>query len=240
VTQRGNNRQPVFFADHDRRLYLHLLTRHARRRGTRILSYCLMTNHVHLVAVPEREDSLARTFGPAHSEYASALNISESRTGHLWQSRFFSCPLDAAHLQNAMRYVELNPVRAKLVAAPWVWPWSSARAHCSDAVSDLVLDYCGGHRGVWDCMDWRKELLSGLSDDEMQAVRHATRTGEPLGSREFLMRLERQAGKRLSVLPRGRPTNRPEKGTDAFSHADAFSAQKGTDAFSVHPLLNVP
>src|SRR5690242_6464762 len=74
ITQRGNNRQPVFFSSDDRRLYLDLLRHHAVRGGTHLLGYCLMTNHVHLVAVPEREDSLARTLGPVHSDYALALN----------------------------------------------------------------------------------------------------------------------------------------------------------------------
>src|SRR5437764_5697439 len=107
VTQRGNNRQQVFYSLDDRSLYLDLLTRHARRYGTQILGYCLMTNHVHLVVVPEHENSLARSFGRTHAEYALALNQSEKRSGHLWQNRFFSCPLDASHLENAIQYVEL-------------------------------------------------------------------------------------------------------------------------------------
>jgi putative transposase len=78
-----------------------------------------MTNPVHLVVVPEKENSLARTFGRTHAEYVQALTHSERRTGHLWQNRFFSCPLDAAHRENAMRYVELNPVRAGFTGMPW-------------------------------------------------------------------------------------------------------------------------
>ena len=101
-----------------------------------------MTNHVHVAAVPQRDHSLARTFGRAHAEYAAALNHAERRSGHLWQNRFFSCPLDAAHQESAMRYVELNPVRAGLIAVPWAWPWSSARAHCSEGASGVLLDCC--------------------------------------------------------------------------------------------------
>jgi putative transposase len=209
ITQRGNNRQQVFYSDCDRRLYLDLLSRHAPQYGARILGYCLMTNHVHVVAVPEHGHSLARTFGRAHAEYAAALNHAERRSGHLWQNRFFSCPLDAAHLESAMLYVELNPVRAGLIAMPWDWPWSSARAHCSELARDMLL-YCGGGRpGDWDYAGWRNSLLSGLSDGEMEAVRRATQTGEPLGSREFVMRLERQAGRRLRVWERGCPRKRP-------------------------------
>ena len=139
VTQRGNNRQQVFYSDDQRRFYLHLLTRHATRYRVRILGYCLMTNHVHLVVVPECQNSLARTFGTMHAEYALALNQAAERTGHLWQNRFFSCPLDVWHLENAMRYVELNPVRAGLAVMPWDWPWSSARAHTSADAGDRLL-----------------------------------------------------------------------------------------------------
>jgi putative transposase len=139
ITQRGNDRQAVFFSADDRRLYLHLLAQQAAACGTHILGYCLMTNHVHLVAAPDREDSLARTLGRTHAEYAQAVNRSRSRTGHLWQNRFFSCPLDPSHLENVMRYVDLNPVRAGLTDAAWEWPWSSARVHCVPGAGDLVL-----------------------------------------------------------------------------------------------------
>jgi putative transposase len=122
VTQRGNNREPVFRSSDDRRFYLELLGRHAAHYGARILGYCLMTNHVHLIAVPEREDSLARSMGSTHSEYALALNYAQGRSGHVWQNRFFSCPLEESHLLRALRYVELNPVRAELASAPDGWP----------------------------------------------------------------------------------------------------------------------
>jgi len=211
ITQRGNNHQQVFYSDSDRRLYLDLLSRRALQYGARILSYCLMTNHVHVVAVPERKHSLARTFGRAHAEYAAALNQAERRSGHLWQNRFFSCPLDGAHLENAMRYVELNPVRAGLVAMPWAWPWSSARAHCSKGASDVLLDWRDGALDDWHYASWKEGLRSGLSDGELHEVRRATQTGEPLGSQEFLKQLERQAGRRLRVGARGRPAKLPDR-----------------------------
>jgi putative transposase len=210
ITQRGNDRQPVFLSPGDQRLYLDLLCRHAARSGAHLLGYCLMTNHIHLVAVPERENSLARTLGRVHSEYALALNRATCRTGHLWQNRFFSCPLDESHLLSALRYTDLNPVRAGLVAEPWDWPWSSARAHTIPYEPTPVLasdwaGYCGG----WDYREWKDLLLAGLPEGESSIVREATRTGAPLGSREFVVRLESQAGRRLRVFPRGRPKRLP-------------------------------
>jgi putative transposase len=206
ITQRGNDRQPVFFSTGDHRFYLDLLTRHCARSGVRILGYCLMPNHVHLAAVPEREDSLARALRHTHSEYALAHNREYGHSGHLWQNRFFSCPLSESHLMSALRYIDLNPVRAGLAAQPWDWTWSSARAHGTGGACDAVLDprwaeYLGG----WDCGEWREILLAGTDDREVAAIRQATRTGQPLGPREFVGRLESLAGKRLKVFARGRP-----------------------------------
>jgi REP element-mobilizing transposase RayT len=128
ITQRGKRRQQVFFCDTDRQMYLNLLRDHASRAGMQILAYCLMPNHVHVVAVPERVDSLAKGFGRTHNEYARWVHIRERQTRHLWQNRFFSCPLDKRRFAEALRYVELNPVRAGLVEDPCEWAWSSAPA----------------------------------------------------------------------------------------------------------------
>jgi putative transposase len=206
VTQRGNDRQPVFLCLDDRRLYLELLGRYAVRHGTRLLGYCLMSNHVHLVAVPERADSLALTLGRAHSEYALAFNRAHGHCGHVWQNRFFSCLLDEAHLLCALRYVESNPVRAGMAAEPWGWPWSSARAHTEKHALDPVLDcHWEEYLGQWNFEEWREILAAGMEGGACDAVRRATYAGEPLGGEEFLRLLERQAGRRLRVLPRGRP-----------------------------------
>ena len=213
VTQRGNDHQAVFHSPGDRRLYLELLRHHTVRSGVRVLGYCLMTNHIHLAAVPERENSLAHCMARVHSEYALAVNRAEGRCGHLWQNRFFSCPLDERHLITALLYIDLNPVRAGAAATPWDWPWSSARAHAVELATDAVLDrdwaaYCR----FWNFREWQDLLLAGMPDGESASVREATRTGEPLGSPEFVVGLERQVGRRLRLHPRGRPKTRAQKG----------------------------
>jgi putative transposase len=214
ITQRGNNRQPVFLSSAHRRLYLDLLRHHAQRNAVSILGYCLMPNHIHLVAVPEHEDSLARTLGRVHSEYALVINRAEDRSGHLWQNRFFSCPMDEAHLFNALRYTDLNPVRSGLAAQAWDWRWSSALAHSTEGACDPVLhaDWVE-HCGCWNYPEWREMLRSGMSDPESGAVRDSTRRGAPLGSEEFVARLEALAGRRLRVLPRGRPPAHVSQGS---------------------------
>jgi putative transposase len=130
VTQRGNYRQDVFFTDDDRRVYLSYLRESAQLHGLAVSAYCLMTNHVHLVATPERGESLAKTMGRTHLMYAQYIHRLHGRLGHLWQNRFYSCPMDDDYTHNATAYVELNPVRAGMVEAASDYAWSSARAHC--------------------------------------------------------------------------------------------------------------
>ena len=129
ITQRGVNRQDVFLTDEERRLYLSLLRRFADTQGLQVLGYCLMTNHVHLAGVPRREPALARAIGFTHLPYAQLTNPLHHRFGHLWQARFYACPLGETHLTRALRYIERNPVRAGMVATPWEHAWSSAAAH---------------------------------------------------------------------------------------------------------------
>ena len=129
VTQRGNRRQEVFFSAVDYRRYLELLTDHAREAGTEIWAYCLMPNHAHLMLVPGDEDGLHRALQEAHRRYTRFVNLQHDWTGHLWQGRYASCPMDEAHTLMAARYVELNPVRAGLVERAEAWAWSSARGH---------------------------------------------------------------------------------------------------------------
>jgi putative transposase len=129
ITQRGNGRQQVFFDPYDYQLYLDLLRRYAEDAQLRLRAYCLMPNHVHLIAAPARPNSMASALGRTHADYARHFNLKRRSCGHAWQARFFSCPLDAAHLWNAMAYVERNPVRARIVDEAGQYPWSSAGPH---------------------------------------------------------------------------------------------------------------
>jgi putative transposase len=118
ITQRGIDRRRVFFSDADRRTYLECLATYAAQARMRILAYCLMQNHIHLVAIPDEPHSLAVALRRAHGRYALYLNARRQRVGHLWQNRFYSCALDERHFWVALRYVERNPVRANLVTRP--------------------------------------------------------------------------------------------------------------------------
>ena len=138
ITQRGIHRTNVFLCEDDVRLYRRLLREARRRYRLLVHAYCLMPNHVHVIATPERPDSLAHVFQTVHSTYAMVFNQQHDLSGYLWQNRFFSCPLDDDHLRDAIRYVERNPVRARLVSRAEDYPWSSASAHCGLAEDDLL------------------------------------------------------------------------------------------------------
>jgi putative transposase len=215
VTQRGNDCQIVFHSERDWDLYLKILIRRTPNH-MRILGYALMSNHVHLIAIPERAESLAKVLQAVHSEYASISNRSQGRSGHLWQGRFFSCPLSPAHLTTALRYVDLNPVRAGLASSATEWKWSSARAHSDPARRDALLDcHWAQWLGNWDYVEWRNLLLGHAQreNEEWDALRRSTMSGEPLGSADFIDQLEQEVGRCLRVPARGRP---PRKGDRAL------------------------
>ena len=127
VTQRGNRRMQTFLREADYGVYLELMAAWCAAHQVTIWAYCLMPNHVHVVAVPQTIEGLGRAVGEAHRRYTRHINFREGWRGYLWQGRFASFVMDEDHLLRAMRYVELNPVRAGLVSAPDRWPWSSAR-----------------------------------------------------------------------------------------------------------------
>lgn len=176
----------TFFGDDDYRAYISLLAEWCRKCSIDIWAYCLMPNHVHLIAVPESEDSLRRGIGEAHRRYSRMINFRNNWRGHLWQGRFASFPMDETYLLAAARYVESNPVVANLVEDAAFWPWSSAQAHLAAADDGLVtvtplLELAG---------DWRSFLAGSADEERISEIRKHERTGRPLGTEGFVDRLE--------------------------------------------------
>jgi putative transposase len=198
ITQRGNRRQTTFFCEEDYAAYLELMSQWCAQEGVQVWAYCLMPNHVHLIAVPETEDGLRRAIGEAHRRYTRRVNFRQRWRGHLWQGRFASFVMDESYLLAAARYVELNPVRAGLVVAPGEYRWSSARAHLKGKDEGLVkvaplLAMAG---------KWRQLLTSAVSEEELRRFREHERTGRVLGDEAFQERLEKELGR---VLRRQKP-----------------------------------
>jgi putative transposase len=183
--------------------------REAWRNGRRLLPYCLMTNHVHVIATPQFEESLAKGLGRTHFRYAQYVNRLHGRSGHLWQNRFYSCPLDDDHYWTAMAYVEQNPVRARLVRRAWPYKWSSAAAHCGLAKDRSGLLDLDRWKEWVTPSNWKETLTDMLGEETLSAVRLNTHRGRPLAGDAFLSKLEALLGRRLRPLPVGRP---PKKG----------------------------
>ena len=199
ITQRGNRRQPVFFKEDDYLSYLYLMKEWCQKEHVEVWAYCLMPNHVHLIAVPATEEALRLALGEAHRRYTRRVNFREGWRGHLWQGRFASFPLDDAHLYLAARYVELNPVRAGLVKRPEAYRWSSAKAHLRGRDDELVkagplLERIG---------EWGPFLAGGLREEQTELLRRHERTGRPLGGALFVRGLEAVLGRLLSPRKRG-------------------------------------
>jgi len=202
ITQRGNNRSRVFFDEEDRRVYLKVLGHYSKEYGAEIWAYCLMDNHIHLLAVPRREDSLARGIGGTNLVYTQHINKKYGRSGRLWQGRFYSCVVDKErYLWAVAKYIEGNPLRAGLVANVEDYRWSSARFHLL------------GEGGLLKCSDWLQESERGRYRDyirepdreDLEAIRKATLAERPLGGKGFVRGLEQVLGRELTVRPRGRP-----------------------------------
>ena len=215
ITQRGNNRQDVFFVDQDREAYLQILAEEAGKYGLEILGYCLMSNHVHVVAIPHQPDALAKGIGRTHFRYSQYINRLHKRSGHLWQGRFYSCAFDERHLWLAMKYIELNPVRARLCRRAWRYDWSSAAAHTDETAKSDLLNLRWWYE-QFSAQQWRNELAEGLTEEEVARIRLRTQTGRPLGSDGFLSKLETRLGRRVRPLPVGRPRKSQSKSRKAY------------------------
>ncbi|MCX5973327.1 MAG: transposase [Coprothermobacterota bacterium] len=203
VVGRGNRRLDVFFSDGDRIAYLDYLREACKRHGVVIWAYCLMSNHVHFVAVPAETDSLARCFSEAHVQYTRRINLREGWKGHLWQARFGSSVLDENHLIAAARYIERNPVRAGIVRDAWEYPWSSAAYHAGMTSWDRIV---GSDELLRELIgDWKSYLQEDDSEGFLNSVRRDSFVNRPLGDEAFVNDLEKRFQMRLARGKAGRP-----------------------------------
>jgi putative transposase len=199
VTQRGNGGARTFFNDADYALYRDLLAEHCRAAGVEVWAWCLMPNHVHLILVPSDPDGLRHALARVHQRYAGVIQARRKRTGHFWQGRFGAVAMDEEHLAAALRYVSLNPVRARLVARPRDWPWASSRAHLRGKADGITALAPIRNRFP----DFADLLASAPETDLFDRLRAAESIGRPLGGDRFLARIERLTGRTLKPRKRG-------------------------------------
>lgn len=209
ITQRGNNRTDVFFDDKDRGFYIETLGNYCRRYQVEVWAYCLMTNHVHILAVPAELSSLSRCIGGINLVYTQHVNRKYRRSGRLWQNRFYSTVIETeSYLWTVARYIEQNPVKAGLVSNPEDYKWSSCMSNISGKGNGLVS-------GDWwldekDRESYRAFLLQQDHKGDNK-IRHATTTGRPLGSEGFISNLETQLSRKLLPGKAGRPKKLKDK-----------------------------
>ena len=204
MTQRGSRRQDVFFNDEDREVYYDLYRKYSAQHGLDPLSHCLMTNHVHHLVVPHELESLSRAFQQTHKRYADYINARHGWSGHLWQQRFYSSPVDEKFLWIAIRYIERNPVAACMVKHAADYRWSSAPSRCN-GIADPVLTknprWLELMHGMRNWYEWLSQ-----SDDPLQVkkLREQTRRDLPTGSEHFLDSLEERYSVRVRLGKRGK------------------------------------
>jgi len=216
IIQRGNNRQPIFFADEDYALCRDWLAGAAAQYGCAVHAYVLMTNHFHLLATPAKKDSLPRLMQSLGRRYVRHINAAYGRTGTLWEGRYRAAPIDTEdYFIACCRYIELNPVRARMVRSPRAYPWSSYGAHAYGKPDALLSDHPIfrrlGRSAAERQAEYRALCRKTLDDEFVEALRAATNGGWALGDARFQRQVAKAAKRRAAPLPKGRP---PKAGRD--------------------------
>ncbi len=202
ITQRGVRSMNIFRGVEDKKYYIKLLSELSLQEGLEIHAYCLMDNHIHLLAVPKTESSLRKAIGETHRLYTRKINFEQKVRGHLFQERFFSCPLSESHYIATARYIERNPVRAKMCRQAWDYKFSSAKYHVGQILTDPLL---AKKDWYFSSKEWQEFLLQESA--ETDAIRKCTKTGRPIGDKQFIKKLEQEVGRNFSLKKPGPKVN---------------------------------
>jgi putative transposase len=216
IIQRGNNRQAIFGGSADYELLLGLIDEHARKQHVAVHGYVLMSNHFHLLATPETEEGIPQMMQAVGRRYVRNFNLRHARTGTLWEGRYKSTLIQAErYLLACMVYMDLNPVRAGMVADPADYPWSSYQ-HYIGRRSDKLLT---PHPLYWELGNTpfaRDEaygalVRAGISESEKQALTDSALRGWALGEPDYVADLQRRTERRVAKVHAGRPRTRKEQ-----------------------------
>ena len=209
VVQRGNNKEDVFFEKEDRENYLSLLKKYSEKWNSPILAYCLMSNHIHLLTKPKEEESLYKMMQGVTLCYTQYINRVYKRTGRLWESRYHSCIVDKErYLWAAARYIEQNPVRAKMVKKAEDFSYSSAKAHIRGIKDDILGEELFNKAERKDYIEF---IRAGIPKEEINSIRYYARTGRPFGSKEFISKMEKKLERQFMLKSPGRPRKKEGK-----------------------------
>ena len=216
VIQRGNNRQTTFYANGDYHFYLNCLREAADRHDCHIHAYVLMTNHVHLLMTPQQPGAIAKVMQSVGRRYVQYVNYLYQRSGTLWEGRYKASLVDSErYLLTCYRYIELNPVRANMVAEPADYRWSSYRAHALGRVDNLIIDHAGytalGESAAARCAVYRSHFEHVLDKDILSAIRSTLNECRVLGDERFKDQIEAALNRSVRAGQRGRPRKRKDK-----------------------------
>lgn len=213
IILRGNNKSIIFNSDKDRNAFIKFLLKAKLKTNTKIYAYCLMPNHVHLLIEPSTEDGMSRMIQGLGRGYVQYFNRTYKRTGTLWEGRFKSSLVSKDdYLLACSRYVELNPVRARIVSQPGEYHWSSY-AFRAEGKPDELLDQDSLYETVGDnpaqiqkaYKNWVKKVLTNDEWAVIRYIRQATQRGLPIGSIDFQQKVSRILERNISFRPKGRP-----------------------------------
>lgn len=215
VVQRGNNRNACFFADEDYLFYLECLGEGLRRYAVKLHAYVLMTNHVHLLMTPSDEVGISRLLQHVGRLYVLYINKTYRRSGTLWEGRHKASLVDAEHyLLACYRYIEMNPVAARMVEAPDQYQWSSYAWHAWGKSNRLICDHELYERLGLDPetrqFAYRELFRHHLSDNDIHAIRESLACNYPLGNDRFREQVESALGRKVGEKRRGRPKREHE------------------------------
>ena len=157
VTQRGVRSMDIFYSEDDYEIYLKILEIQSKKFGLEVIAYCLMSNHIHLIAIPKYENSLAKAIGETHRQYTRKINFETNTRGYLFQGRFFSSPMDESYFYNCLKYVEQNPVRANMVKYAWEYQYSSVRYRMGLESDNIILK---SSKWLKDITDYKEFIKS--------------------------------------------------------------------------------
>lgn len=210
IIQRGNNRQAIFASAADRQFLLDVLDENARRFGVAIHAYVLMDNHFHLLATPETQDALPKMMQAVGRRYVRYFNDTQGRSGTLWEGRYKSTLIQAErHLLACMAYIDLNPVRAGMVAHAKDYPWSSHAhyigLHVDRLLTPHALYWALGNTPFAREAAYAALVQAGVSVDEQQALTQSALRGWALGEAEFVAELQKKTSRRVHKAAAGRP-----------------------------------
>lgn len=216
VIQRGNNRQPIFAQAADYQTLLDLLLENAQKFGVAIHAYVLMSNHFHLLATPQSMDGLAPMMQAVGRRYVRYFNDAQQRSGTLWEGRYKSTLIQSErYLLACMAYIDLNPVRAGLVAQARDYPWSSYGHYTGQRIDKLITP----HALVWALGNtpfareaaYAEWVRSGISPAQQAALTEAALGGWALGDADFVAELQKKTGRRVTKSTAGRPRSVPAR-----------------------------